>query len=387
MSLALVMTGGGARAAYQVGFLRHLARRSPGLEIPILTGVSAGAINATYLAARPGDLRERVEALCTLWSELEVHDVFRVGRFALLERVVSIGASMISGGRISRPTRGMVDTAPLRATLERALSSADGELPGVARRIEDGSLQALAISTLSYTTGQTITWVQGRDISNWERPNRRSAPCRVRLDHVLASASLPMFFPAVRIDSETRGEGWYGDGGVRLTAPLAPAVHLGATRILAISSRHPRSKVEAERPQITGYPPLAQVAGMLLNAIFLDQLDGDALAMERINELLAQCGAPVDDPLRPIELLVLRPSADLGALANRYEPRLPRAFRFLTRGFGTRRTRSNDLLSLVMFQPDYLRALIELGERDAEDRADELAAFLGPATATGRRSS
>jgi NTE family protein len=208
-------------------------------------------------------------------------------------------------------------------------------------------------------------------IQTWERPQRKSVGCALRVDHVVASAALPFFFPAVEVE-----DAWYGDGGIRLTAPLSPAVHLGARRIIAVSTRYARTRQEADRPSIGGYPPPAQVAGVLYNAIFLDQLDSDALQMRQINRLIERLPATERDGLRPIELLMLRPSIDLGRLANAYEPDLPRAFRFLTRGLGTRETRSNDMLSLVMFQSDYVSRLIELGEADAIARIDDIRGFL-----------
>jgi NTE family protein len=191
------------------------------------------------------------------------------------------------------------------------------------------------------------------------------------VEHVMASAALPLFFPAVQLT-----DGWYGDGGIRLTAPLSPVLHLGARRILAISTRYGKSVEEADRPLVQGYPPPAQIIGVLMNAIFLDLMDQDALRLERLNSLLARLKQEDREGLRPVRLLVLRPSVDLGRLAGRYEPRLPRVFRFLTRGLGTRATESPDFLSLILFQPDYLQALIETGESDAEARADEIDAFL-----------
>lgn len=199
----------------------------------------------------------------------------------------------------------------------------------------------------------------------------------------MATCALPFFFPAVKV-----GDAWYGDGGIRLTAPLSPAVHLGATRIIAVSTRSARSREEADRPATAGYPPPAQVAGVLYNAIFLDQLDGDALEMQRINHLVARLPASQRDGLRHIDLLLLRPSIDLGRLANAYEPELPRAFRFLTRGLGTRETRSNDMLSLVMFQRDYVRRLIELGEADASAKIAQIRRFLlGESEGTPREAT
>jgi NTE family protein len=268
----------------------------------------------------------------------------------------------------------MVDTEPLRGLLARMLDADGNEIPGIDKSLQAGWLRAIALTASSYTTGQSVTWVQTHEdcrIETWERPQRKSESCALRIDHVLASCALPFFFPAVQVD-----HAWYGDGGIRLTTPLAPAVHLGARRIIAVSTRYARSREEADRPAISDYPPPAQVAGVLYNAIFLDQLDSDALEMLRINRLVARLPAADRDGLRPIDLLMLRPSVDLGQLANDYEADLPRPLRFLTRGLGTRETRSNDLLSLVMFQTDYVRQLIELGESDAAARIEDIRWFL-----------
>jgi NTE family protein len=369
--LALVMTGGGARAAYQVGFLCHLARRFPDLTPPILTGVSAGAINAAFLASHTGHFAARVEALAQLWRELRPDDVFRVGPAKLGMNALRWGFGLLSGGSLPPSRGGMVDTSPLSELLAAKLGAPDGRLTGVDFNLRHSPLEAVAITTASYTTGRSVTWVQGQEIAGWERANRIARDCELTVAHVLASSALPLFFPAVKV-----GSAWYGDGGMRLTAPLAPAVHLGARRILAISTRYGRTPAEAELPMHEGYPPLAQVAGTLLKAVFLDQLDDDALRLERINRMLANLAPEHREGMRVVDLLVLRPSRDLGELANEYEADLPRGFRFLTRGLGTRETRSNDFLSLVMFQADYLSRLLELGERDAEARADEIGAFL-----------
>jgi NTE family protein len=187
----------------------------------------------------------------------------------------------------------------------------------------------------------------------------------------MASSALPFFFPAVQIDGS-----WYGDGGIRLTAPLAPAVHLGARKIIAVSTRYPRFQSEAGQPVANGYPPPAQVAGVLLNAIFIDLLDADALRLEQINGLVDRRPVESHDGLRHIDLLILRPSQDLGRLANQFEVDLPRGFRFLLRGLGSREARSNDMLSLLMFQQDYIARLIALGEADARARAAEIDAFM-----------
>ncbi len=371
--LAIALTGGGARAAYQVGLLVWLARRFPDLEVPILTGVSAGAVNAGHLAAHPGNFRAAVSDLARLWSDLTPEDVFRVDTRSLAGHVARWATRLTVGGFTRTPTvRGLVDTTPLRNLLEDVLAASEnGEIVGIADNLRRGRLKAIAVSTTSYGTGRSVAWAQGREIQGWARPNRLGVQTELTVDHIMASAALPLFFPAVRL-----GDDWHGDGGIRLAAPLSPALHLGAGRIIAISTRHARSQAEAESPVTVGYPPPAQVLGVLMNAIFLDVIDQDALRLERLNRLLRRLPEDRRDGLRIVDLLVLRPSRDLSRLARDYEPRLPGAFRVLTRALGTRQTLSPDALSLVMFQSDYLRRLIEMGEADAEARAEEIERFV-----------
>lgn len=370
--LAIALTGGGARAAYQVGLLVWLARRFPELEVPILTGVSAGAVNAGHLAAHPGNFRAAVSDLARLWSDLTPDDVFRVDTRSLAGHVARWAARLTVGGLTRTPAvHGLVDTTPLRGLLEDVLAAENGEIVGIADNLRRGRLKAIAVSTTSYGTGRSVAWAQGREIQGWARPNRMGVQTALTVDHIMASAALPLFFPAVRL-----GDDWHGDGGIRLAAPLSPALHLGAGRIIAISTRHSPSQAEAEAPVTVGYPPPAQVLGVLMNAIFLDVIDQDALRLERLNRLLRRLPEEQRDGLRIVDLLVLRPSRDLGRLARDYEPRLPGAFRILTRALGTRQTLSPDALSLVMFQSDYLRRLIEMGEADAEARAEEIERFV-----------
>ncbi len=372
-ALGLVMGGGGARAAYQVGFLSCIGKHWPDLTIPILTGVSAGAINTAYLASHPGPFGAAAADLAKLWSTLNTESVMAsdLGSFAV--SVMRWSLRLVSGGNPLRPSvRGLVDTAPLRAFLERALGAEDGRIPGIGENLRKGRISAVAVTTTDYATGQSITHVQGKDPPMWRRPHRRSERAEILVDHVMASAALPLFFPAVRV-----GGSWHGDGGVRLTAPLSPALRLGADRILAISTRYQKSQAEADMPVTSGYPPPAQVLGVLMNAIFLDMLDYDALTMARINELIEALPPERRGGLRVARLLLLRPSRDLSAMAREYEPRLPQPLKFLTRGLGTRETRSPDSLSMVLFERPYIEHMIELGMQDAERRLEEIEAFLG----------
>lgn len=372
--LALVLTGGGARSAYQAGFLRALTRRRPSLKIPIITGVSAGAINAVFLASRSGSLRAGAEALVDFWAHLTTEQVLRTDALFLARNLFRWGARLVSGGSSLAPqVRGLFDTAPLRDLLWQTLGAhQDGEIPGIAQNLERGRLKAVSLATLDYGTGRTVAWVQGCGIEDWERPNRVSSKTRLTIDHVMASSALPLFFPSVALAGS-----WHGDGGMRLSAPLSPSLHLGADRVLAISTRFQRDPGQPLE-QIAGYPSPAHILGKLFNSIFLDSIDEDALRAERLNRLIRHLPAGAEQGVRTVDVLVVRPSQDLGRLARRFEIRLPPAFRFLTRGLGTRETATPDFLSLLLFQPDYLRALIEIGENDAEQQMGEIDALLGP---------
>jgi NTE family protein len=370
--LALALHGGGALAAYQVGFLKCLARHRPNLLTPIVTGVSSGAINAAHLAAHPGPFDRAVDALVALWLELEIDRVFRVDTRSLVAQVLLWGWRLVSGGGPAAPrVRSLVDTSPLRRLLERALAPDGGPIHGIDANLAAGRLHAVAVSTTSYHAGRSVTWVQGRQIETWERPDRVSLNTRLSVDHVMASAALPLFFPAVRIEGS-----WYGDGAMGMTAPLAPAIHLGARKIITISTSIRPLPAEVAVAEALEYPPPLAIAGQLVNTAFLDALDEDALRLEKTNALLRQLPPSRWGTLRPVDLFVARPSRHLGVVAAEYEARLPGLFRHLTRGLGSREVSRPDLLSFLMFQPDYVRRLIDIGEADAEARREEIGAFL-----------
>lgn len=373
-ALGLMLGGGGARGAYQAGVLRGIAARFPHLTFPILTGISAGAVNTIHLAAHEGTLAKAADDLIALWLALSPERVYDVRPTPLLRNTFRWGRRLMSGGIATgvEPMRGMVNTEPLRQYLNLSLAcGTNGTLPGIARNIARGALKAVALSATSYTTGQSVTWVQGRDVDLWQRPQRRTEAAQLAIEHVMASSALPMLFPAVKV-----GDEWYGDGGVRLTAPLSPALHLGASRILTISTKYLRTRAEADAPLTIGYPPPAQVLGVLYNAVFLDLIDEDILRLRKVNHLLKHLPPDQRDHMRIVDIFVLRPSVDLGKLAGAFEPRLPGLFRYLTRGLGTRKTASPDLISLILFQVDYLKRLIEIGEADAIAQSDAIEAFL-----------
>lgn len=371
--LGLAMTGGGARAAYQVGVLRFICKKFDSFQPPILTGVSAGAVNAAHLAAYQGTFCEAVDQLAELWLELTTDKVFRTDSGYFIKNFFRWGLSFILGGSHVGPrTRSLLDSDPLRKYLMRKLiSNYDEPISGIQKNIDNGYIKVIGITSTNYGTGNAITWVQGNTEEHWRRPRRRSEDAEITIEHVMASAALPLVFPAVKIN-----DGWHGDGGIRSIAPLSPAMHLGAKRIIAISTRHHGGQISPDDDVISDYVPAAQIIGILLDSIFLDLLDYDAANMNRINELYDEITKESENEFKKLKLLILRPSEDLGKLASQYEIRLPQPFRYFTRGFGTRDTRSPDSLSLLMFQPEYLSRLIELGEQDAEENANQIKDFL-----------
>lgn len=366
-----MLTGGGARAAYQVGLLRGLAKHFPNLSFPIITGVSAGAINAIFLASKEGPLQERVESLLEMWRTLQCYDIFRPNWSAMLPFRGALNLALPA--RLTSRPHGFFNAGPLATLLRRAFDTPyrHQAIEGIRRNLER-DLKSVALMTLDYTTGQSVRWVQGRMFDVYEGPNARAAQTNLTVEHVLASAALPFVFPAVRVDGR-----WHGDGGIRLSAPLSPAVHLGATHILAMSTGYQRSADEANTPVVHGYPPAAQVLGQLLNAIFLDVIDEDVMRMERMNKLLGQLDHEERGGLKSIDLFVLRPSIDLGKLAGEYEKYLPPLMKLFTRALGSRETESSDFVSLLMFEPHYIQHLVSVGEQDVSLRLEELRTFLG----------
>jgi len=370
-TLALVLAGGGARAAYEVGVLSAIAERAPGLEFPIVTGVSAGAINAVYLAAHRGTLSVALAALRDQWSRLLVDRVYRIQParlgWALWRGVVG---TLLGSRKAPAVVRGLLDSRPLREFL-----GARVDFGGIDAKIAVGRLRAVALSTTSYASGETVTFVHGPpDVPTWRRALRSAVRARLTLDHVLASAALPILFPAVRV-----GDAYYGDGSVRQTAPLAPAIHLGARAILAITQRSAPELAAspAPAPAHRDYPTLAEVIGLLLHAIFLDALEADAERIERINRTLARVPAgAAPEGLRPVSILMLRPSRNLGALAAGCGAKLPRAIRWLARGMGGDRATAVDFMSYLLFDPAYTTALIELGYADGRAGWSRIEQFL-----------
>ncbi len=365
LSTALVLGGGGARAAYQTGVLEYVGGAFPRASVPLMTGVSAGSINAAHLAADPGPWAHRTTRLTSYWEDLTMDDVFAP------RSLWTIGRSLVRG--TPSPKQTFLDTAPLRDYLDQRLPTDEtGRLTGVAENLSAGRLEGLAISTSNYATLQTVTWVQGREMQDWDRPNRIGRRATLSLDHVMASTALPMVFPAVRLE-----DAWYGDGGLRMLDPLAPAIHLGADRLFVVSTRYERTQAEANRVARTpAYPSLFQMMGILANVLLLDVLEHDAAVLRRINRLLRRIDTEQRGPLRPIDLLVLRPSVDLGALASDYDLEIGGAMGGLLNLVEWRSDPPPDWWSMLLFEHDFIHRLLEIGYNDAKRQHDRIEAFF-----------
>lgn len=375
----LVLTGGGARAAYQVGALKALGELH-GADTPfqVVTGTSAGAINSTAVAIHADDFRTGIARLISTWRSLSPDQVYRTD----VGSVVSIGAHWIrqlSAGGWLGPAKvnALLDTMPLRRMLKRTLA-----IHRIHEHVLSGCLRGAALTATSYQSGTAMSFFDGApEISPWFRSNRLGLRARLSVDHVLASSAIPMLFPPVALRN-----GWFGDGCIRLSAPLSPAIHLGADRILAIGIRYLRTPAETstaahDAPQAR--PNVSEIAGVLLNAIFLDSLDADSERLERINGTLSlltrRQRSRMVHPLRRIPLLVLRPSRDLGSLAVEEYRSLPMTVRHLLKGIGATGESGWDLVSYLAFEPTYIERLLELGYEDTYARRSEIEAFFASA--------
>ena len=392
--LGLVLTAGGARGAYQAGVLARLGE-VPGLAdrpapFAIIAGASAGAINGALLAARGARFGEATRELARIWSSLRVEDVFASDGCSLARAGAALAFDFTLGALLGRTrTHGLLDTAPLAGLLEREFPSR-----GIAEGIRRGRLYAVAVSATSYHSGRSFTFVEGRPGHPvWAKSRRLVLPVTLSSRHVLASSSIPIVFPPVRVSSQA-GDLWFGDGGLRLVTPLSPAIRLGATHILSIGVRSSRAADTLAReefgappgggPPRLPCPPLAQVTGVFLNAIFLDHLDADLDHLARMNEIVASGrldgpGSGASEPIRSVLPLALSPSEDLALVAQRFAHRMPRMQRYLLDGLGTPDAQSADLMSYLLFDAAYTRTLVDLGRRDAEQRITELEAFMAAA--------
>jgi NTE family protein len=387
--IGLVLTAGGARGAYQAGVLRRIGEvRSLQRGIspfPIIAGASAGAINGAMLAATGSRFGESTMKLAELWSELEMHHVFHSDALSLGRTGLQWARDLALGGLIGGgTTHSLLDASPLRTFLSDHLP-----LRGIENAVRRGHLYAIAISATSYHSGRSFIFIHGqKGHPIWTKSRRVCMSVRLRVDHILASAAIPIIFQPVKVNTG-QADCYFGDGGLRLVAPLSPAIRLGAQRVMAIGIRCTRSADALSHAELRGRalgeanaidaPPIGQICGVFLNAIFLDHLDADLDHLIRMNELVGAHAGPVQsisEPMRTIEPLIINPSEDFALIAKNYAHKMPRALRYVLDGLGKPDEQSADLMSYLLFDSDYTKALIEVGYLDAHRRIDEIEAFL-----------
>ncbi|MFT5721217.1 MAG: NTE family protein [Motiliproteus sp.] len=376
---ALILSGGGARAAYQVGVLKAVADILPADHpnpFPIICGTSAGAINALALACHTGNFREAVYDLEALWQQLTPEQVYRADLWSLLKGCGRLLTSLFNQGVGLKHPVALLDNSPLRKLLERTVA-----FDRIDTAIAEGNLEAVSVTAMGYSSGQSVSFFQAaKHLETWRRHHRIGSQCKLGIDHLMASSAIPTIFPTVRINRE-----YFGDGALRQLAPISPALHLGAERVFVIGvsgNRNPEFWVKRRRTRHS--PSMAQIMGHLLNSAFVDSLEGDIEHLERINELLRLIPeserAAAGLPLKSVDSLVISPSEEIDKIAGRNIRYLPRTLRFFMRAVGaTASSGGATAASYLLFAPPFSKALINLGYKDAMWEKAGIDAFFQPA--------
>lgn len=371
--IGLILTGGGARAAYQVGVLKAIAEilpRHAHNPFSIICGTSAGSLNAVTLAVNALHFRKGVQYLLNIWKNAHVGNIYRSDPVGVLSNtgrwLAGLFFSSLGINKLNRVS--LLDNAPLVSFLTETLPCEK-----IQESIDAGVLYALSITASGYGSGQSVTFYQGvKGIRPWKRARRLGIPTRIDIKHLLASAAIPFIFPAVRINRE-----YFGDGSMRQIAPISSALHLGANRVLVIGVGQGDLE-QPKRNRIGDYPSLAQIAGHALNSIFLDSMEVDLERLRRINRTMSMIPEEVRHKtnLRHVDVLVIEPSQPIEKIAERYAKNLPLSIRFLLGLLGAMRHSGSNLVSYLLFEKQFCRELVDLGYQDAIKRKDEIAAFF-----------
>lgn len=379
--IGLILTGGGARAAYQVGVLKAIAEfmprraRSP---FQVICGTSAGALNAVTLAVNARHFRKGVKYLLGIWTNSQVSNIYRSDVLGVVKNsgrwLAGLVLSVLGINRMNRVS--LLDNSPLAIFLEETLPCEE-----IQESIDAGALHALSITASGYSSGYSVTFYQGvPELKPWKRARRLGMEAKIGIEHLLASAAIPFIFPAVHIHRE-----YFGDGSVRQIAPISSALHLGADKVMLMGAWHADDE-EGRRNKVDTYPTLAQIAGHALDSIFLDGLEVDLERLQRINDTVRLIPEELRAAtrMRHIDVLVITPSQPLEKIAERHISQLPWTIRLLLRTVGVMRRSGANLVSYLLFDKYYCRALIDLGYQDTLKRRDEILAFLGEEAAPSR---
>ena len=375
MSRGLVLTGGGARAAYQVGVLKGIAAILPRTvynPFPIICGTSAGAINALSIAARAGPFRLRTSKLEAIWRNLRASDVYRTDARAVATNVFHMAASLLhSGYGIGRPIS-LLDNTPLREMLENYV-----KFDYLETAIGNGELEAIAISAMSYASGQSVTFFQGQQsIHSWNRARRRGEKTELTIDHLMASTAIPSLFPAVQLQG-----GYFGDGAVRQLKPISPALHMGAEQLLIIGVSN-NATLANKAPQLEHSPSIAQIMGHMFNSAFIDAVESDLETLRSINRLASVIPQSLKDnngitDLNAVEVLSISPSQSIDRIAEEHIHELPRSLKLFLKLIGaTAQGGGTSAASYLLFEPGFSRKLIALGLSDALAQEDAIRDFF-----------
>lgn len=370
--LAIVMTGGGARAAYQIGVLKAITEMVPAdapSPFSIICGTSAGAINAASLASRADHFKNAVRRMHFVWSNFTAEKVFRIDSFGLIITITKLIFAMILGGIGKHTPIYLLDRTPLRKLLEKYI---DGGI--FQRKIDNKYLHAISVNATGYSSRQSVSFFHGHSsLTNWKRAQRIGFSSRITVDHLMASSAIPFLFAPVKLNRE-----YFGDGSIRQTAPISPALHLGADRVLIIGNH--QSEPNLQRASNPKTPSIGEIAGHTLNSLFLDSLDADIERLQRINKTVSLIGDKIreknDVTLRQVEVLVISPSDDIGKMAAAHAHELPWSIKMLLRAIGGYSKTDSSFMSYLLFEKGYCNDLIRLGYEDTMREKENILHFL-----------
>ena len=370
----LILPGGGARNAYQAGVLKAIADMLPEdakNPFQVISGSSSGALNAVLLASSANRFQEGVDRLWGIWSNFHVGKVFKVDSWTAFKSAFGWGANFLLGG-LTRQPRSVLDNSPLRELLERHIRFAR-----IQQAIDSGDLRAVSITASGYSSGLSVAYYQGsKDVVPWRRTRRTGIPTEVTINHLMASSAIPVLFPAVKLRNE-----YFGDGSMRQTAPLSPALHMGANRLLIIGVRNTGQDPQPDDSREVNYPSFGQISGYIFDTLFMDSLDADIERMRRINHTITETRQKrveyQDTSLRQIDYLVISPSQDVREIVAKYVQNFPKSVRMLLKGIGALAREGRPLMSYLMFDAPFCKELMELGYQDGMAAREQILQLLG----------